>query len=420
MNNTKIKVKKYTSRERVLESIEHRETDRIPVDLGSTVMSGIMAHALDRLRKYLNLPHKIVKIYDIFQMLGEVEPDIIERFNIDVLPVEPLEHQFGLKLDRYKPWKLWDGTEVMVPEQFNVDLDKNGDWILHREGDPAKPVEGKMPKNGYYFDMSSISVFEENYIPPDLKEIKKENHYSSQELEHMAERAEKLRKTTDKALVLDSWGKLGLAGVGSMPNFLMLLYSDKNYVKELFKIRTEIAIANLEKIYKYIGNNIDIIPLDGDDYGAQDREFLPPNLFEVLYLPFLKEQNDWVHRNTSWKTFQHSCGCLENILPLLVETGIDILNPVQTSAKGMEPKLLKERFGNKITFWGGGVDMQKTLAFGSVDDVKKDVEERIKIFAPGGGFVFNTIHNIQQGTPPENIEAVFDTVREFGVYPVKS
>ena len=235
----------------------------------------------------------------------------------------------------------------------------------------------------------------------------------------MAKRAEQLRKNTDKALVLDQWGRLGIDWVGSIPNFLMLLYSDKKYVKELFKIRTETAISNLERLKKYLDDNIDIMPLEGADYGGQDRELFSPRIFEELFLPFLKEQNDWVHRNTKWKTFQHICGSLVNMLPAIVDTGLDILNPVQTSAKGMTPKWLKHTFGKKITFWGGGADMQKTLVFGSVDDVKEDVKERIKVFAPGGGFIFNTIHNIQQDTPPENITAVFDTVKEYGMYPIK-
>ena len=410
--------REYTSRERVLASIDHREPDRVPIDLGGTIMSGIMAHALDGLRKYLGLSYKKVKVFEIFQMLGEVELDLIERFKIDIMPVQPLVQMFGIKRKDYKPWKLWDDMEVLVPGQFNIEIDKDGGWLLHEEGDPEKPVEAKMPKNGYYFDMPSISVFDEYYNPPELEEIKKENHILTEELEHIAKRAEALRANTDKALVLDQWSKIGLGGVGSMPNFLMLLYSNKKYVKDLFKIRTETAIKNLERLKKYLGGSIDIIGLDGSDYGGQDRELFSPGVFEELFLPYLKEQNSWIHNNTSWKTFQHTCGSLVNFMPLLVETGVDILNPVQTSAKGMGPKWLKDTFGKKLTFWGGGVDTQKTLPFGSVEEVTRDVKERIKIFAPGGGYIFNPIHNIQQSTPPENIEAAFDTAHKAGVYPI--
>ncbi len=407
----------FTSRERVLKTLNHEEPDRVPIDLGGSIATGIMANALDHLRKYLGLENRPVKVYEVFQMLGEVEMDLVERFKIDVLPVEPKIQCFGLKIENYKPWKMWDGTEVLMPGQFKTEEDPEGNLLLHSEGDPLKPIEGVMPKNGFYFDIPSLSKYEINYSPPSLDDIKKENHLTNEELEFMAEKAENLRSTTDKALFLDQ-GKIGLRAVGSVFNFLTLLYSNKNYVKDLFKIRTETALDNLEKLKKYLGQNIDIICLDVTDYGIQDREMFGPNIFEELFVPHLKVQNSWIHKNTNWKTFQHTCGSIPNLLPLLVETGLDILNPVQTSAKGMDPEWLKKNFGGKLTFWGGGVDTQKTLPFGNVEDIQKDVEERIKIFAPGGGFVFSSIHNIQHGVLPENIAAVFDTAYNFGKYPI--
>ena len=142
-------------------------------------------------------------------------------------------------------------------------------------------------------------------------------------------------------------------------------------------------------------------------------------LFEELFLPNFKKQNDWVHRNTGWKTWQHTCGSVTRIIPLLIETGLDILNPVQTSAAGMDPAWLKREFGSRITFWGGGVDTQRTLPFATAEEVEREVADRIRTFAPGGGFVFNTIHNIQQGTPPENIMAAYETARRVGRYPIE-
>jgi len=413
-------VENFTSRERVLKALNHEEPDRVPIDFGGSLVTGIMVHALDSLRKYLGLEYCPVKVFDVFQMLGIVEMDLVKRFEVDVLPVEPKVQWFGLKRKNYKPWKLWDGTKVLMPENFNIEKDSEGNLLLHSEGDFSKPIEGVMPENGFYFDMPSISKYELDYSPPPLEEIKKEEHLTSEELEFIGEKAENLRSTTDKALFLDQWGKIGLKWVGSIPNFLTLLYSDKNYVKDLFKIRTETALKNLEKLKKYLGENIDIICLEGADYGSQDREMFSPDIFEELFLPYLKVQNNWIHKNTNWKSFQHICGSIPNLLPLLIETEIDILNPIQTSAKGMDPEWLKKNFGEKLTFWGGGVDTQRTLPFGNVKDIQKEIKERIKIFAPGGGFVFSIIHNIQQGTPPENIVAVFDTVRNFGKYPIKN
>ncbi len=305
MENNQLNKSSYTSRDRVLASIEQKEPDRVPIDLGGTIMTGIMAHALDRLRKYLDLPKKPVKVFEVFQMLGEVELDLIEEFRIDVMPVHPIVQFFGLKRKDYKPWKLWDGTEVLMPGQFNVEVDKDGDWLLHQEGNPNKSVKAKMPKNGFYFDIPAISRFERDYKPPDLKEIKTQTILRTWELEYIAKRAENLRSKTDKALVLDQFTSIGLPWVGSIPNFLVMLYSNKKYVMDLFKIRTESAIKNLEKLKEYIGDNIDIIGLDGTDYGGQDKEMFSPQIFEELFVHWLKEQNDWIHHNTKWKTFQH-------------------------------------------------------------------------------------------------------------------
>ena len=212
---------------------------------------------------------------------------------------------------------------------------------------------------------------------------------------------------------------MGLPWVGSIPDFLMLMVSDKTFVKDLFAVRTEVALANLEKLAAHLGDGIDIIGMDGTDYGSQNCEMIAPALFEELCIPFFREQNAWVHNNTRWKTWYHSCGSIARILPMLIDAGDDIINPVQTSAAGMDPGVLKQRFGGRVAFWGGGVDTQRTLPFASPEEVAAQVRERIRIFAPGGGFVFNPIHNIQQGTPPENIVAAFDAARTAAAFLTK-
>ncbi|MFH1904436.1 MAG: uroporphyrinogen decarboxylase family protein [bacterium] len=402
-----------TSRERVKKALNFEEPDRVPIDLGGTIMSGIMAHALDRLRKHLGLERRPVKVYEVFQMLGEVEMDVVDRLGIDVLPVEPLVQFFGLRRKNYKPWKLCDGTDVLVPGQFEVETNSEGNYLIHNEGDINKPVEGRMPKDGYYFDMSSMTETHLDFKPPSLDEIKKENHISGKELEFLQERAEKLRKETDKALLLGCWGKVGLPTVGSIPDFLCLMATDRTYVKDMFAIRTETAIKNMELLKEYLGDNIDILGLDGYDYGSQKAELFSPQWFEELFVPYFREQNDWVHSNTNWKTWQHTCGSITKILPMLVKTHLDIINPVQCSAEGMDPQWLKDTFRGKLVFWGGSVDTQKTLPFGTTEDVKNEVIERLRIFAPGGGYVFNPVHNIQHGTPPENIVTAYDTAKEY-------
>jgi len=408
-----------TSRERVLTALRHEEPDRVPIDLGSTVMSGIMAHALVRLRDHLGLPRRPVKVYEVFQMLGEVETDLIDRLGVDILPVEPPVLFFGLRRENYKSWTLWDGTELHMPGQFQVERDNDGSYLLHDEGDLAQPVVARMPADGYYFDMPSMLECHDDFRPPPLGEVSKENHITAEELEFLQARTERLRSATDKALLLGCWGKVGLPAVGSIPDFLMLMATEPGYVKDLFAVRTETALSNLEKLWSCLGDRVDIIGLDGSDYGSQRTELFSPDWFADLHVPYLQQQNDWIHANTSWKTWQHTCGSITRILPLLVDTHVDIVNPVQCSAAGMDPQWLKQTFGSKLVFWGGGVDTQRTLPFGTADEVAREVTERLRVFAPGGGYVFNPIHNVQHGTPPENILAAFDTARTAGTYPIE-
>jgi len=405
-----------TSRERVLTALNFREPDRVPLDLGGSIMSGIMAHPLDRLRRHLGLGRRPVRVYEVFQMLGEVEMDVVERLGIDVLPVEPPVQFFGLRREGWKPWRLWDGTEVLVPGAFDVEVSPEGDWLLHTAGDLALPVEGRMPKDGFYFDMPALTAAHDDYAPPPLEQARREHLLQTPELEFLAARAERLRRTTDKALFLGCWDKFGLPWVGSIPDFLVLMVSDPGCVRELFAARTETALENLAKAGRYLGDNIDVLGLDGTDYGAQNAELFSPELFAELYVPFFRIQNDWVHRHTRWKTWLHTCGSVTRILPHLVEAGVDILNPVQTSAAGMDPAWLKRSFGGKIAFWGGGVDTQNVLPWGTPQDVRDQVRRNVELLMPGGGYIFATVHNVQADVPPENLVAMVEALHEVGVY----
>ena len=387
----------------------------MPIDLGGTIMSGIMAHALDRLQKHLGINRR-VKVYEVFQMLGEVELDIADRLGVDVLPVEPLVAFFGLRRERYKPWTLFDGTEVLVPGQFEVEVTPQGDWLLHDEGDPSRPVSGRMPRDGFYFDMQSMTAMVPDFRPPPLDEFRKTApRVTAEDLDFLVKRASRLRRETDKALLLGWWGTAGLNAVGSIPDFLCLLISDPEYVKDLFELQAEIAVENISRLWDALGDMIDVFGLDGHDYGSQNSMLFSPDVFAELFVPYYKLQTCWIHENTTWKAWKHTCGAVRAIIPHMIEAGIDILNPVQTSAADMDPASLKEAFGGQIVFWGGGVDTQKTLPFGSTDEVREEVRERVQTLGRGGGFVFNPVHNIQQGVPPENILAAFDAAREARV-----
>lgn len=409
------------SRQRVLTAINHQEPDRVPIDLGGSIVSGIMAGALVRLRKHLGLDYKSVKVYDCFQMLGEVTFDLVERFQLDLLPVEPEAISFDhLKNRDFKPWTLFDGTQVLMPGTFEVTCSAEGDWLLHEEGDPSKKVIARMPKDGYYFDSLENTAWNLDFMPPSIASLKNSNwrRLDHDTLAYLQEKAQNLRANTDKALVLTNWGHavLGPPWVGSIPDWLTLLVTEPGYVSELFDLATEIALDNLKLYWQAFGDSIDIIHLDGYDFGTQNREMFSPKTFQQFFEPCYKAQCDWIHQNTPWKTAKHCCGSIPKLIDAMIRAGIDILNPVQTSAAGMDPQRLKDTFGNQIAFWGGGVDTQHVLPFGTPEEVYNHVAERTKIMMPGGGFIWNSIHNIQYTIPPENILAAIDAVRDHGRY----
>jgi len=409
------------SRERVLTTINHQEPDRVPVDLGGSLVSGIMAGALVRLREHLGLDHTQVRVYDCFQMLGEVTMDLVERFQLDLLPVEPEAIAFEhLKRRDYKPWTLFDGTGVWMPGAFEVTVSDRGEWLLHKDGDSDKEVIARMPKDGFYFDRIDRITWDQDYAPPSIESLVESGWCRVDEVtfSYLRGIAQVLRDTTDKALVLTSWGDapLGAPSVGSIPNWLTLLVTEPGYVGELFDLATEVAIDNLKQYWEVLGDTIDIIHLDGYDFGAQDRELFSPKVFERFYEPSYKAICDWVHTNTPWKTAKHCCGSIPRLIEPMIRAGIDILNPVQTSAAGMDPQWLKDSFGERITFWGGGVDTQEVLPFGTPEEVYEHVAERTHIMMPGGGFIWNPIHNIQYNVPPENIVAAIQAVQDHGRY----
>jgi len=408
------------SRERVLKAINHEEPDRVPIDLGGSVVTGIMAGALVRLRQRLGLEGD-VKVYDVFQMLGEVTLDLVEKLGIDVLPVQPEAIHFAHLLNRdTRPWTLFDGTPVLMPGAFEVEVAPNGDWLLHENGDPRRPVIARMPQGGFYFDDLNAIKWDPDFTPPPIESLRASgwNRATGEHLRYLQDRARLLRRTTDKALLLMAGG-LGPPMVGSFPERLVLLVTEQGYVRELMDLGAEVALENLRLYWEALGQDVDVIVVSALDYGGQQRELFSPALFEELFVPCYRKQCDWIHRHTPWKTFQHCCGSIPNLIEPLMRAGIDVLNPVQTSAQGMDPRWLKETFGDRITFWGGGVDTQRVLSFGTPEEVRQDVARRIEIFGPGGGFVWNPIHNVQYDVPPENVVAAIEAVHEFGRYPLQ-
>jgi hypothetical protein len=413
------------SRDRVLATLDHREPDAVPVDFGGTPVTGIHVSCVAALRNHYGLKPSLVKVHEPYQMLGLVEDDLKQAMGVDVEGIPGRGTLFGFRNDDWKSWKMPDGLEVLVSIDFNTTNDANGDILIHPEGDLSAPPSGRMPKGGYFFDtiIRQGEIDEDRLDPSDnLEEF---SPISDRDLAELAEDVEAAMET-GRALIAVlggmAFGDIALVpapnlvrpkGIRDIAEWYMSLAARPDYIHAVFSRQCEIALGNLARIHARIGDSLDVVMLCGADFGTQTGAFCSVDTFRDLWLPYYKRINDWIHEHTSWRTFKHSCGSVERFVPSFIECGFDILNPVQCSAANMEPAQLKERYGEDIVFWGGGVDTQKTLPFGTPEEVRGQVLERLEIFSRGGGFVFNSIHNIQARTPVENIVAMLDAVREF-------
>jgi hypothetical protein len=421
------------SRERVSLSLNHKEPDHLPVDLGGSAVTGMHVNTIYGVRQALKLdpPGTPVKVVEPYQMLGEVAPDLMDALGIDVVGLGKPANMFGYRNEGWKPWTTPQGVPVLVPEGFNTDPEPNGDVLMYPEGDKSAPASGRMPQGGFYFD----TIIRQEPIDDDHLDVadnlQEFTPVTDEELAYVAREAERIYTQSDKAILANfggtAFGDIALVpapnlkhpkGIRDVAEWYMSTVSRRDYVYEVFERQCEIGIANLEKIYQAVGNKVNAVFVTGTDFGTQNGPFISPKAYRSLYMPFHKQVNDWIHTHTTWKTFIHSCGSVRILIPDFIAAGFDILNPVQCSAANMAPEELKREYGSQITFWGGGVDTQRTLPFGTPEEVRVQVRERIRTFAPGGGFIFNPIHNVQAQTPVENVLAMFETVRDDGRYPI--
>jgi len=422
-------------RERVLMTLNHEGPDRVPLDLGGSAVTGMHVSTVYALRQALGLdpPGTPVKVVEPYQMLSEIGEDLRRALGVDVVELSGCYTMFGFKREGWKPWILpFDGTPVLVPEGFNTEPSESGEIFMYPQGDRSVPPCAKMPRNGYFFDAV------DRQGPIDWKNLRVEDNVeefqpiSGEELEYFRMMAEELYQRTDYAVFANfggtGFGDIALVpglnlkrprGVRGVKEWYMCLTLRPDYVIKVFERQCEVALENLEKIYKVVGNRVQVVFVSGTDFGTQRGPIMSLQTYRKLFKPYHRKVNSWIHEHTEWKTFIHSCGSVEVFIEDFIEAGFDILNPVQTSAANMEPRRLKEKYGDRIAFWGGGVETQSTLPFGTPEQVTREVRERIRVFAPKGGFVFNTIHNILPKVPVENVLAMYRAVKEYGRYPIK-
>jgi hypothetical protein len=414
-----------TSRERFILALNHQAVSRPPLDLGATAVTGMHVSTVSKLRRaLLGEADYRVKVIEPYQMLGEIDDTLADALGVDVMGTGGPRTLFGFENAGWKELTLFDGTEVLVPGDFNITVDTNGDWLMHPQGDTSVPPSGRMPKGGFYFDAicRQEPIDEDNLVlEENLEEF---GPLAQSDIDFMvagARRAAERDKGAilsfpgagfgDIALVPGMWLKRS-RGIRDVTEWYIATAAHRDFVMRIFDAQCAIALANLDRVIDALGDSVQAVFVTGTDFGTQNGLFISPETYRELYQPFHKRITAAIHAKTDWKVFLHSCGAICPLIPDIIESGFDILNPVQCSATGMDAGLLKERFGDQLIFWGGAVDTQKTLPFGTPQEVRDEVRRRIDIFNVDGGFVFNAIHNIQAGVPLDNVIAMFETIRD--------
>jgi len=411
------------SRENFIKTINHVQPGRVVVDFGSTAVTGIHVVIVEKLREYYGLEKRPVKVIEPYQMLGEIDPELIREMNIDVVGLLGEKNMFGIKNSNWKVHRTPWGQEVMFPGDFNYTRNDNGDILIYPEGDASVPPSAMMPKSGYFFDAL------DRQEPVDDSNLRLEDNLeefsliSDHDLEYWKEQVRSVEKR-DKAVIASlggtALGDIALVpavqlkhpkGIRGVEEWYISTLTREDFIRELYDRQTDIALENLKKIYGVIGNGIDVVFICGTDFGTQNSTFCSPETYARVWLPYYKKVNNWIHQNTGWKTFKHSCGAIESLMDLFIESGFDIINPVQINASGMDPRLLKRKYGDRIVFWGGGVDTQGAFAFGTTQQVREQVKVQCDILNKNGGFVFNTIHNIQANVPFGNVIAMLEALK---------
>ncbi len=412
------------SRERVATALDHQEPDRVPVDLGGAVVTGIHAKALDKLRRALGLEKRPVKVYEPMMMLGMVEQDVVEAVGVDVVGLNAPGTLLGYRNENWKNWTIPDGTHVLMGGGFEYTTDSDGTIYAYPQGDRSVQPSARMPADGLYFDNIIRQEDLSNHDFDARKDYADQySVFTDEDCAYYEKTSKNLYEETDYAV----FGNFFLGGVGDifhipgawlkdpkgirdLEEWIMAAYLHPEYVKEFFEMQTEITLKNLALYRQAVGDRLAAIAISGTDFGAQNGLLISPDCYREFYKPYHKRFNDWVHENTSWKVFFHTCGAITDLMEDFIEVGIDIINPVQISAKGMQAEQLKEKYGDRIVFWGGGIDPQKTMPFGTPEEVAEETKQNVAALSKGGGFVCAAVHNIQGPTPVENILAFFRSI----------
>ncbi|MCS7105277.1 MAG: uroporphyrinogen decarboxylase family protein [Thermofilaceae archaeon] len=404
-------------RERLLTALKHEEPDRVPIDLGAMASTGIHAIAYAELKKHLGLGG-LLRVYDTGQMLAEPEENVLKLFHVDVLDVARSLDPCGPDWRKWKPWVLPDGTPCEVPEWFNPEPDGAGGWVIR---DSNGELVSRMPGSSYYFGGAFSWRGKPQLAKARLEEVDRypwEAHKVGEAyVELLKRKAEYLYRETSYALMFSTytgfheWGQ----GLRGWSTWLADLTFRRSLASKILDHMLEVNLYNVKRYLEALKEYIQVIEF-GDDLGTQVGPQIHPKVYREVLKPYHEELFKYVKKHSRVFVFLHSCGSIYELIPDLIDAGVDVLNPVQISAKGMEPEKLKKEFGEQIAFWGGGCDTQRVLPFATSREVAEHVKRNLEVFKPGGGYVFVQVHNIQPRTPPENVLTMFKTAYDYSWY----
>ena len=418
------------SRERVITTLNHQEPDRVPLDLGTSPVTGMHVQTVYNLRQALSLdpPGTHVKIIEPYQNLGEIKSDLIEILGVDIIGINPPHTLFGFKNENWVDW-TFGPTPVQVPIGYNTEPEGNGDILMYPEGNKTYPSSGIMSSGDWTFKFVSrqTPIVEEELDPAD--NIEEFEQISDDDLDYFQTEIERVHTETDKAIMVN-FGGMALGDVTQVPapwlkepkgirdveEWNVSTVTRRDYVNDVFDRQCDIAIANLERIYVAVEDKVTIIFMSAADFGTETGLNMSRKAYRELYFPHQKRLNDWVHRVTPWKTFMHSRGSIRALIPDLIEAGFDIISPIEWTATDMAPESLKSEYGDQVTFWGAGVDTGQTLPGGTPQQVRAEVMRALDVFGPGGGYVFNQIHNVPPSVPVENVLAMYKAFWDHAAY----
>jgi uroporphyrinogen decarboxylase len=392
-----------TSKERVLKAINHEVTDKVPVDLGSNIQATIHAYAYHNLKLALGISTGRVEIMDTYIMAAKVEDAVIDALQVDAIPIlSPFDGLGMSNGPEKKEWIMPNGLKVFVSTDFNPRKQQDGSFIIEKNG-----FQFKMPDSGYYFDAIRY-VLQDAETTGDVDNRFDFSGYGEKESEYFLEEAKRLKGST-KAVVGDVFASFSAEDNFGYENAMIYLMTERKLIQHFMERLTDMFIRNFDVFHAAVGDVADIMMMH-KDMGNQLGPMVDPEVAREVFFPLFKKYTSHIKAKSNYKIMMHNCGSIYEFFPDLIDAGIDIINPVQISAKNMEPERLKREFGKDICFWGGGVDTQHVLPDGTEDEVRRQVRDNARIFSRGGGFVFNPVHCVQAGVPSANIIAAFDEI----------